>query len=719
MVYKKGVYFKKLMSSFVAIVSFITLVLCILTYWAGVIQMYNEIQKQQQVLLSQARETLDARLSEMQDVALLISMDRQLIYFSNGRNVVETRDAILKLSNFVKANSFIQDIIIIPQGEDTLYASDGVMNISVFLERRCHFNESEQYMFYAALGYDKPLLRFFSEQDKLMYFVPLNNFNGCAVFVLDNTSIANLFSTKYKDAYGSILLLNEENIMIYSQSAAALMEDDLLLDRIITTQTKTFSHAYEQYTILSEPLENAPWKFVAILPRHWVLSRIRITTLMASISIILLVTSILVVLFTRKLYSPIRNLIMNSGIKMHADEQFDELACLSASFVELHNNMEDTRRVLKDSLLCQLLQEDSPSSTDILNALRMLGSFVNLQRCRVVILKVDAEKKDFVQKLYYQVEKTFGANDKAHALIRKLSNSIGLVVLCHDASMPQIVDELRMHANRLLEECFIGISEPHTPENAFNAYLEATTAIQVQVYETDNGYTYKDAQPVANDNFEQTLQAYSSSLRLLNKEKAYLVLKDMVSLIKMRIADRMWRYYAFRIAETIVQLSNEDALFADHTMFKTLNDQLTNALSVRTPGEFAQLMYDITDITLRILSDIQVQHDQIAEDRCMRWLDENMCNPDLSLDMITHRFGYSPAYWSRRIQEIAGIKFSDLIWQRRVMRVKHELSTTSLSIKDIVLRAGYLNVSSFSRRFKQEEGMTVSQWREAFKKCSK
>ena len=103
----------------------------------------------------------------------------------------------------------------------------------------------------------------------------------------------------------------------------------------------------------------------------------------------------------------------------------------------------------------------------------------------------------------------------------------------------------------------------------------------------------------------------------------------------------------------------------------------------------------------------------------MRWLDENMCNPDLSLDMITHRFGYSPAYWSRRIQEIAGIKFSDLIWQRRVMRVKHELSTTSLSIKDIVLRAGYLNVSSFSRRFKQEEGMTVSQWREAFKKCSK
>ena len=83
--------------------------------------------------------------------------------------------------------------------------------------------------------------------------------------------------------------------------------------------------------------------------------------------------------------------------------------------------------------------------------------------------------------------------------------------------------------------------------------------------------------------------------------------------------------------------------------------------------------------------------------------------------MLSREFGFSQTYWSRRIQELTGMKFRDIIWQRRLEIVKKELRNTALPRKGIVLRAGYCNVSSFSRRFKEEENMTVNQWRDVYR----
>lgn len=137
----RSVYFKKLLISFGIVVAVPVLILCVMIYRVGVVHLHKEVEQQQRLLLAQAGESLDVRLSEIQDVALLIFMDWQFACFSSKQDVLETRDGIQKLANFVKANSFIGNILIAPSKENHLYTSDGVANTNVLLEKRYGFRQ--------------------------------------------------------------------------------------------------------------------------------------------------------------------------------------------------------------------------------------------------------------------------------------------------------------------------------------------------------------------------------------------------------------------------------------------------------------------------------------------------------------------------------------------------------------------------------------------------
>ncbi|GHU76333.1 hypothetical protein AGMMS49992_21800 [Clostridia bacterium] len=86
-------------------------------------------------------------------------------------------------------------------------------------------------------------------------------------------------------------------------------------------------------------------------------------------------------------------------------------------------------------------------------------------------------------------------------------------------------------------------------------------------------------------------------------------------------------------------------------------------------------------------------------------------NPSLSLDLLSERFGYSTAYWSRYFSDSLGVAFSDFVWNRRLALFKERLIHSDAQIKDLVIEVGYLGVSSFTNRFRECEGVTPGQYR--------
>lgn len=93
------------------------------------------------------------------------------------------------------------------------------------------------------------------------------------------------------------------------------------------------------------------------------------------------------------------------------------------------------------------------------------------------------------------------------------------------------------------------------------------------------------------------------------------------------------------------------------------------------------------------------------------WLNDHIYDPLLSLEMLADALGYSTPYWSRFFSEKMQISFNEYVWQLRKEKAKEMLKRTSKSVKEIVMEVGYIDVSSFTRRFKHEEGVTPGQYK--------
>lgn len=92
-------------------------------------------------------------------------------------------------------------------------------------------------------------------------------------------------------------------------------------------------------------------------------------------------------------------------------------------------------------------------------------------------------------------------------------------------------------------------------------------------------------------------------------------------------------------------------------------------------------------------------------------VEEHYTSTEFSISYLADIFHVSITYMSFLFKKEMGENFSDYVWTLRLERAKELLLTTEMPIDDISLAVGYLNASSFRRKFKQTTGMTPSQIR--------
>lgn len=92
-------------------------------------------------------------------------------------------------------------------------------------------------------------------------------------------------------------------------------------------------------------------------------------------------------------------------------------------------------------------------------------------------------------------------------------------------------------------------------------------------------------------------------------------------------------------------------------------------------------------------------------------INENYMQPDFSLTQLADRFQISIAYVSYLINKETGQNFTDYVWELRLAKAKELLDSPDGSIDEISVAVGYLNTSSFRRKFKKATGITPSQYR--------
>jgi len=88
-----------------------------------------------------------------------------------------------------------------------------------------------------------------------------------------------------------------------------------------------------------------------------------------------------------------------------------------------------------------------------------------------------------------------------------------------------------------------------------------------------------------------------------------------------------------------------------------------------------------------------------------RWIDANLASP-ISVSALSSKLAVSPKTLARRIEQATGASPVKLIQRRRLMRARHLIETTTLSVEAIAAKVGYQDGTSLRKLVKREFGIT-------------
>lgn len=192
-----------------------------------------------------------------------------------------------------------------------------------------------------------------------------------------------------------------------------------------------------------------------------------------------------------------------------------------------------------------------------------------------------------------------------------------------------------------------------------------------------------------------------------NLEKYMVFLRDQQSQLEK---------YRLYIINTIFSIERELQGIIPEKVLKLLNFYQT----LQNISE-AKYWYEILDFTEGFFQQIMLLFSENAfmncslSDKLTKYIDENF-SKQISLNGLSDIFHFSPSYLSRTFHLCKGITINNYIIEKRINHAIYLLHESSLQVKEISQRCGFMNITHFNRVFKKITGKSPLQIKmEAYK----
>lgn len=97
-------------------------------------------------------------------------------------------------------------------------------------------------------------------------------------------------------------------------------------------------------------------------------------------------------------------------------------------------------------------------------------------------------------------------------------------------------------------------------------------------------------------------------------------------------------------------------------------------------------------------------------ERINEYIEQNYCNDELSLEMLSDHIGISYSYMSRSFKEYFGTNFKQYITEMRMKKACELLSEDKFTVKEVANMTGFCSSNSFIRLFKKYYGITPEKY---------
>ena len=165
-------------------------------------------------------------------------------------------------------------------------------------------------------------------------------------------------------------------------------------------------------------------------------------------------------------------------------------------------------------------------------------------------------------------------------------------------------------------------------------------------------------------------------------------------------------------AEAMQQISRNNFVEGESLPHRDNSSKIVQNVHNAFKREVQELMKRFED-SLPDMDDSDAVYD--LKDRAMKYIADNYREPGLSIDEIAEKLEVSAGHLSRTFKKETGETPLSHINTKRVEHAKHLLANTNLPLHDIIREIGFMDVSSFHRKFKVTVGVTPGTYRREHK----
>jgi two-component system response regulator YesN len=742
--------FNRLLLSYILATLVPVMLLFILLYNSSVANLRNEVESFTVSNLYKIKETIDQRIRECNSIAAQISINPKLTVHSMNTEHTKAMEGIEELSKYKAGNAFVSDILISYKDSGDAFSFKGKLSLEVLFGRSLNLSEADRLGAYEELRkLDAPVLKTFASSDSMMYMVPLplngGARTGTAIFIFQGSSIKKMLSQGKTEFLGTTYVLDAGNkpLLTINQNDNSTSTSGVpaLLGQV---QGGIYSVDYENesYSVIKTASDETGWTYATVMPKSQFLEKVNSQEAYIIVSTILIVIICVTVALALALsnYRPIKKL--HRLIKEYlpkpekprgsAIDEIDRIHQAINNTLSLNrtlaNQLDDQKNYMKQNLLLRLLEgdldylEDWPLHLES-SGLRLAGP------CYAVVVvyydPYDEEAPKYNERLLDWLSKSFFNGHDAYAVEIRSGNCIAMVMNLDQADryreLAQRTEEiLAVYEEGVRERIRIGVGTAvegiirirHSYIEAFAALERRNTLPDQQIFVFDEALLLPEAYWVSAEDQLHLMH----SLKQGDRQMACNVLDRMLHEIESRqMPPAFTRFICYKICDLVLKVMQE-LPSASHEPFDTtlFNGAFGRAISFASLADFREHIVLLIDGICRTVKELNEKRDTGLVSHVLSFVHDNYKEAGISLDMISARFGYSNHYWSRFFKEKIHCHFTDYLWNLRSEEAKQQFIHTDKTIKEIVTEIGYIDITSFILKFKNEEGITPGQFRKLY-----
>lgn len=713
-------------------------------YYSSVYNLREEIEQSNINKLKQVENITNERIKELEKIATNIAYDPRLTPYMMKHNYY-SGEAIEELKKYKSNSSIIEDLFVYYYENDHIYTLSGSFSLDTFTQRMYKFDKEEQESLINDLYITKPMLKTVGNvtlnngtQDRIIAFlypiVPNSLYPyGTVMYFIKEKVLTDLTQNILGNFQGNTYIFDENNQKVASSiNVQEISEGNLNLTTINDQEIRNVEINGKEYSLVSVKSEISGWTFITLMDTDQFLERVfHMRTFIITILIFLLFVGIIIaVLFGSKQYKPIRKLFEltqksdKQNVEIMELNEFENIGNTIAKAFLTHQSLNETiflqKPFAKEQLLINLLKGDLRDNKEIDALMHALNVVMRDDCYFVTIVYFDKmkEKENFLQLL-----SKLTIQDAAVHGVDLIYNDALALIISMNQDPNKAVNQRRILVSQIQQ--YIQETTVINPTVAVGKMYEEKSYINRSYIEALAAIEYKFAVPQGSIIYFEEISSQSErglgypvedqiklaqSLKQGDHIVATETLRDMFTrLAKEELSIQVLKCICFDIINTVMKTASEMELTKYIDDFNSIVDF----------NSIKQLEEQLCEVAIKICKKVESKkrsnNEELRND-VLEYIKVKYKMFDLSLESIAINFHLTLPYLSRFIKDQTGSTFTEYVLKLRMEDVKRKLKDTDWPIKKIVLDVGYKDVSNFTRKFREREGIPPGEYRKLNRK---